>query len=640
MPASIGAPPGALLWSSGSATVDEALNQREFEAARQAWLQSGQTTKPVAAAKPVAATKGKSVVGKKVLDRADLLMAETQRMEARLALLRQTMNAEKAKRPPSKSTLSSSSKLGSAGGVGSYRHVSSRVETQNTFLNVKTASERDAKLTAAREARAQAEEARVKAEEARKMAEFRAQGHTLVTYAEAEAVPQWILHREEDEVAAQAEAIRGIGISVRGAAPTTTRTVARKQITAADMLRSRRHGSAQGAKPIAGAAAIAAAASTAKLAQPHSSPATHTTSSARPSISSSSSSSTLTSHVPFVPFVGSSLLDGDLDEESNAAEFAAAREEFLRSIQTDKRGDDAADQSLRSDPIPTSSPAETSRVSGVSTQSDPPPATSDTHAAVAPSFLAGDFTSAALPSNWWEQDDPDSNATAAPGSLLSGPDFDERDSAGAFQAAREQWLSENAANQVRASSAARPSLDDASSLGDSILPAASAVAAVAAVAAAPAAAAKSSCYTCYKLFFQQSGVFDAESEKHFCTSACMDVFRAERKESCRLCRKKVQRQHATRDEQGWTCRPCHEESIAASDAVASEHVDSLPSDEPLISLFGSDDLLASLATMQPMQPLQPRSDEYTPRSKHHTPKARKAHAMALDDSGTISAWED
>src|SRR5690242_17012416 len=95
-------PAGSLGWQSGAGTVDEALNQREFEHARQSWLASGAApvttvTKPRPAPGTSAAVGAarKSALDAKSRDRADLLLAETRRMEERLCLLRQTMSAEK-----------------------------------------------------------------------------------------------------------------------------------------------------------------------------------------------------------------------------------------------------------------------------------------------------------------------------------------------------------------------------------------------------------------------------------------------------------------------------------------------------------------------------------------------------------------
>jgi hypothetical protein len=632
VPASLGGAPGSLRWSSPSATVDEALNQREFEAARHAWLASAlapqQTGKGKAATlvKPPIGVKTKGSVGSSTtLARADLLMQETAKMEAKLALLRKNMTAEKEKRAttqPSRASaapgsraasLAATTRLGGPGAIPTTNvnahlaRVGPKIDTQNTFLQTKVASEKAATLAAARDAKA-------KADEARRLAALKAAGHTLLTYAPTEAQQKWEITREESDdgpsaadVQAMSLGVRGIAGVAAGRASGIAGVVPRKVMTAADMMRGKRKPSATSQRPTVSPPSAVAA------------PIDRTQFNLVPRTSSSSTDTSTHS---------SSLLlgKGEFDEEANAQAFAQAREEFLRSLQPD--GGDSTVNTSSEEASP-----DLAKTLVRSPDSD---------------FTSPIASTGTLPSNWWEQPEPSSStqcsssdpstylnpadsSTAAPGSLLDGPAFDEQASAGDFREARKKWMEENSGEAV-APAAAAPVKSAASS---------SSAASADPSTTATATAARSSCYTCYKLYFIASGVLDSESGKQFCTGACRDAFLAEKRETCTRCQRKVQRMDAQRveGEGEWICKRCAS-ALPPSSSSSTDHgtavASSSTADEPVISLFGSDDFDAPLVTMRPLAAVSAPSETPASRAK---PKATVAFAESVDGAGSISAWE-
>ena len=662
---------GGLAGSSGG-SFNEVQNQAEFEAARQAWLRSGDAlavpvVKPPPRRKPstAAGTDAVSIARKGMArpkDRADLLMAETRKMEERLQLLRRTTEAEKEKRTASASKPSSAAaaglmttqRIGGGLGGGSLRSVAPRIDTKNTFLSVKETAAREARVAEAARARAAAEEARRLEEETRRLAALRAGGHTLVTYAPSESPQQWVLEREPEEVPFAVAA--GLGSRLAPAAsPARSGVAPRKQLTAADMLRAKRNGSAtrhaleaRSAAPAAVGGSAASAAAALRVASSAAVPASSVSSSAVPinrtqfNLFSSPPRGAVSSGCGDD---GGLMGSGDLDEAANAEAFAQARMEFLRSLAP------AA-----------ASPNISAATTNTETDAD---AAADAAVSSAPAAASG---GAALSGDWWAQDDA-ASSTAAPGSLLNGPAFDEQDSAAAFQAARAQWMQPNDVQAVAA-------------VASSPVAAATSSAAVLAAASSSAvpSSAKSACYTCYKTApsgaVPGAGFVDSLTGKFFCSESCAAVARAEFRVQCKQCRARIKHAQATSIpspeqaaagvKQEWLCGKCAAASSSVSSSYASSAAaastaalsgslstpatqSSLPpqSDEPLISLFGGDEMIAALQA-RAREPLHaaPKASTATRSSAnsratsasaiHPRPVSKDAEAA---DADSISAWE-
>jgi hypothetical protein len=626
--------PGSLLWQASSATVDEALNQREFEAARQAFLRGEPQPAPVQK-KPARAKSGAP-------DRADILLRETRKMEEKLAVLRaatekqkqlatpgktappkprsaapsasptrssrtsappQSLVAATANAEPSFSTTVLASTLFApkqqlpAANSGAYKHVGSRIDSKNVYLTTLESSQRQ-RLAAEAQSKAErlAESQRKAAEDAR-IARMRAAGHTIITYA-AQPTPEeeektkgkWTIVHEEQTAAPAAPSKAAemglvgtpahIGLSSSlgfGTAASTVGAARRKPITAADVMKSkeRKQADAEQRRYTAGLqnesppiqyslqtrpseatrlqdSGGAAAGFDFRSTQAGSEPSflfssdgepnflfADTAGSEQPKYSLSAGTETGTA-----TDTGSSsgLLDGDFDEAANAVAFAAAREEFLTSLQ----GSSQAKAALPSG-------------TGVGTET-----------------------------------------VASTSSLLNG-EYDEAANADAFAAARAEFLASMKAEKKeevkpqrqRQGEAVKPS-PKASPNASPREPAASTSKKTVPATASGAAAsttAKQSCYNCYKLFLPGAGggFFDAgDTNKHFCSPACAEATKAEMKVQCEQCKARVPRKHATKTGTArWKCSKC-----TATQSQAEEP-------EPS-SLFGMDGLAASLDVMQPL----------------------------------------
>lgn len=626
---------------------DEAAAQREFEQARLEWLNSGDqpavpsngSISPTRSNLPVARRKGSGgrTIPPSVSDRANALLAETRKMEERLAIMRRSIEtgAEKKSNATMKPTRMAGRHMATVGGTmkrsdglaatvklgttaaspltaptsNKYRHVGSRIDAHNTFLTVKHQVAKEQRELVLQQKREAAEAARVKAEEERRLARLRAGGHTLITYAAPEPTPQWVISREETLPVHPMAATSSLTSSLLRGDATVDRLGARfgavgiggrrVQQTAADVMRLKRQGSS-GRRPKAGQRADAQA------------------SDASSSLSSSShASATATSTGEGLSF--SSLLDGEYDEEANAAAFAQARLDFLRSVEQEREG------STNSESIATSS---TTAETGTSVADTTDPTSASIQDAASNHPPPASLPSAPLPSNWWEESDDtgqtidastaavdttsnestttvtaSDTSAAAPGSLLSGPSFDEQQSADAFQQARLEWMKETTQysdrdNNAEAQPSAAPdnSLSSTSSSKDE----------------------RVSCYNCFKLFFRSQGVGDAESGHAFCTSSCADVAIAEMKVSCSICRRAIKRKDAEKVatsganspvSTSWRCNAC---TASMTHAGKDQENDDISSDLGMdtANLLATDQLFASLQDMQPIVPLSSHNPEY------------------------------
>jgi hypothetical protein len=664
--------------------VDEERNRREFEAARQAWLRSGGGSahgKPASNAAGAGTKPGSSKAGTKtgaagakpkraVPDHTDRLQAETRKMDERLALLRRTMAAEKEKREVGTAAITSTGARSRPGGSKLHAGVSSRIDRTNTLLEARESLAREARQVAAERARAEAEARSVREAEAARLAALKAGGHTLLTYAAPEPAQQWVLAKDEQaeqEAAAAATAQASMAatpsLAIHGAGGAGSsfggvRTAApRKQVTAADMLRTKRQlsASASAAASRQGAAAAPSGIAVSATAVPTSAIAATSVPPAaaaatartidctqfnllpttRPAAAAATANSLISPAQSLRKGAAGSLWgDTDLDEEANARAFAEARADFLRSMQPP--------QPPLPQPPTQQQQSESEGASGSNTpgghstltpqikhgsRADAGSATDGPNVAQAAiDFGAGDPTSAAaLPSNWWEQPEEGAGgiggggdradyhnvdgglaasaaaAPPAPGSLLDGPAFDEDAANAAFAEARKEWVAAQQSPAAAAAAGPRASAK-AAAASSSVAPAAGAP------ATAAVSAAKQSCYNCYKLFAPSSSpgcVLDSgDSGKWFCSAACRDAAWAEMRVVCsaETCRhRRVARKDATRSTTAsgatqWICNTCVAAVAAASSSTAPDTAAGAAAeeDEPIVSLFGEDGMLAGL----------------------------------------------